>query len=809
MPRELRHIRQEGTGGCAHEGACPASAGCVPPDRPQEPGRGGAAVAAEPGQGRCAVRRVLGHVRCEYLVPILLLLAFGLVLLCPDGRVTLHILPSVHMGSQPKDGVVPAVCPDPARPAAGQAPLPGSVAPATGDPAGQGGDALPEDVREPVQLLGTTGTPEDAALRADLQERYGTAVRELEAGHAEAALGDLARLAATPNLPAGLRLPVLLAAMRGQAMRLESVGTAAAADLEAASLAVLEENPSPVLAREAMACLATACGTDGRFAEGLDHLLHGLLVHPGLDGADALFLALGKAALEKGDAGAAQDIFAAMVAQLPDSALAPDAWAGLVRSRERLEAWPRALEAMKHLSGATAYFLKDPDILLAGGRCLARAAGLAGRGGASGTVGRRRARIGKVAGIAGVERLYRTFLGLELQGEEAERTLLGFGDLLAAIGSRSLARDAWRRLENGGVTFAAYEAKVRLAEGGVWDGSSPRKAMEKILARAKAGGRLDALATLYGDAIAAWPQSDLAAACRVKLAFLLAQKGENGEARDLALEFLAANRGHELAELAGDLVRETFVTEAGAAQEGEEFRDLAEEWESEPDIARAVGVPDMVTACALGRGYLLWGDSARAVAVLRPLLAGSMSPEGLYALAVCYQKALNTRDFEEIVSLGRAVASWALPDVTQARLAYACAVAEQSLEHEAEAAGFWEQVLAHPQSLPLHRGYASFYLGLRAEADGSCAEAQDLLSRAVELLAQTDGNARGVQGNLLARARTLLAELAASPFCRLPGTGGERKGSSCRLPAQAMGQDYAGSLFEDNPAFAAGWQTRR
>lgn len=445
----------------------------------------------------------------EFWLPFVLMGAFAFIAFCPEHDFSVKVLPAVHVedasgreAERPfrQEGVPPEK-------RAGFHPRytvfePGEIRAFCN----QGGPELWPQVADGAKIQQKAGTgvspatvltPEYGAESGkkfsfgedgspgeqDIREEIRLAQLQMEAGHVDSALGDLGRLrhyADMPGFPSDLRLDILVVVMDACRLRLLSDGVSAAQDLRRACSAVIDAMPQSPAAAEALRNLSLASQTAGDFSGALDYLAAACERFPGLGGTDRSFLNLGTAASAAGKQEEAVRAFAELIRRYPLSALVPDAWAGAARSWSAQGRYDEAGKAFARLSDSQEYFLKAPDVLLEWARNGYRAEGARASG--------------------EIAEIYRRFSSLELQGEQADEVLLGFGDLMSEAGMDREAKAVWHRVSQGN-RVCAGTARMRLAEGRVI--GLPRDA--GMLKAVFEGPSQKKLLELYRTNIASWP----------------------------------------------------------------------------------------------------------------------------------------------------------------------------------------------------------------------------------------------------------------------------------------------------------------
>lgn len=701
----------------------------------------------------------------EFWLPFVLMGAFAFIAFCPEHDFSVKVLPAVHVedasgreAERPfhQEGVPPEK-------SAGFHPHytvfePGEIRAFCN----QGGPELWPQVADGAKIQQKAGTgvspatvltPEYGAESGkkfsfgedgspgeqDIREEIRLAQLQMEAGHVDSALGDLGRLrhyADMPGFPSDLRLDILVVVMDACRLRLLSDGVSAAQDLRRACSAVIDAMPQSPSAAEALRNLSLASQTVGDFSGALDYLAAACERFPGLGGTDRSFLNLGTAASAAGKQEEAVRAFAELVRRYPLSALVPDAWAGAARSWSAQGRYDEAGKAFARLSDSQEYFLKAPDVLLEWARNGYRAEGVRASG--------------------QIAEIYRRFSSLELQGEQADEVLLGFGDLMSEAGMDREAQTVWHRVSQGS-RGCAGTARMRLAEGRVIE--LPRDA--GMLKAVFEGPSQKKLLELYRTNIASCPGTPLAEACRVREICLLSAQGFVHESRIRAVDFLRSSGKSDCAGLVAECLRGDLKRELAFIELPRDYIRLASAWQDTPEIREACGTPDPDLRAALGRGFMLMGKGAEAAAVLEPLLENrAMGEHGLYALSCCYNEALHGKDWKKLLHIADCVAAWPLPEGISSHLAYSSAIAYQALGNSVRALSVWRTVCEDETAAAWQRAYASWYLACDASRKKDSKNAYALYSRTVSFFEAAARQGSGhVDNSLLTSARRRLAEI--------------------------------------------------
>ena len=229
----------------------------------------------------------------------------------------------------------------------------------------------------------------------------------------------------------------------------------------------------------------------------------------------------------------------------------------------------------------------------------------------------------------------------------------------------------------------------------------------------------------------------------------------------MIVEFLRSSGKSDCAGLVAECLRGDLKRELAFIELPRDYTRLASAWQDTPEIREACGTPDPDLRAALGRGFMLMGKGAEAVAVLEPLLENrTMGEHGLYALSCCYNEALLGKDWKKLLHIADCVAAWPLPEGISSQLAYSSAIAYQALGNSVRALSVWRTVCEDETAAAWQRAYASWYLACDASRKKDSKNAYALYSRTVSFFEAAARQGSGhVDNSLLTSARRRLAEI--------------------------------------------------
>ncbi|SDF86125.1 Tetratricopeptide repeat-containing protein [Desulfovibrio legallii] len=431
--------------------------------------------------------------------------------------------------------------------------------------------------------------------------------------------------------------------------------------------------------------------------------------YPDYPGVAQGFTALGQAQLAKERNAAAEQSFALVLDRYPESSVLMEASVGLATALHREKKYDQARLILDFISKRwPRHYIDQPDFLLL------------------------QARNAEALNLpAAALPLYWLHYNLVPQAKGADARLLRMGDMYSRLGANKAATFVYTQTRDKfSGSFAAWMARLRLAEGGIYDAPITYAAMSQVFARASGKN----LPQFYREFAAAGGEAPQAALVGLKEAMWQYWDGRYTDAMGKAADFIDAHPENSDVPQARELIWMAFQKElTNSLTEGNYGRILIL-WNGFPLVRERYGAPDPRLRYALAQGLLERGEERRALEMLTPFLASPMDPQyGEATFVTFFNRYLQAGAWDKILDLGRLVSTWPLRPQLRNQLDYAMALSAQNLNLNAPALAMWHK-LADKQDIPLYqRAYATYFLARDAEQRKDIAAAYQLNRKVVEL----------------------------------------------------------------------------
>ncbi len=431
--------------------------------------------------------------------------------------------------------------------------------------------------------------------------------------------------------------------------------------------------------------------------------------YPDYPGVAQGFTALGQAQMAKGRNAAAEQSFALVLDKYPESSALMEASVGLATALHQQQKYDKAQLILDFISKRwPRHYIDQPDFLLLQARN-------------NEALGHPEAALP----------MYWLYHNLVPKAKGTDALLLKMGDMYSRLGADKAADFVYTRTRDlfpG--TLAAWVARLRLAEGGIYDAPISYAAMSQVFARAADKN----MPKFYSELASAGGEAPQAVLARLKEAMWQYWNGHYTEAMGKAADFIDAYPENSCVPQARDLIWMAFQKElANALAEGNYGRILIL-WNGFPLVRERYGQPDPRLRYALAQGLLERGEEKRALEMLSPFLASPMNPQyGEGAFVTFFNRYLQAGAWDKILDLGRLVSTWPLRPQLRNQLDYAMALSAQNLNLNGPALAMWHK-LADKPDIPLYqRAYATYFLARDAEQRKDIAAAYQLNRKVVEL----------------------------------------------------------------------------
>lgn len=612
----------------------------------------------------------------------------------------------------------PATSPAEAVPVAQDAVVNASPSEAGPAVAGNGADASTGNVSMETQLVfqdnatvDLNGTDSVNAsgdnATAELEDLYGRAQKALMARDLEGADRAVRDMLNHPKTPENLREELLytLADIALQKGKDDLAGNfTVILDAYTAAMLANPRSPSTAEALSRIAFLHLQVGNEPE-AKGYFDLLR--RTFPDDPRASMIDHHWGEHYLRRKDYARAAEHFQYVLQNHPGSKAVLPSTVGLLKAFTELGFFDKALGLVDRIEARwPAYHLSDPSFLMAAGY----AASL------SGSLDRARD-------------YFWTYVNIVPQAPDADVALARIGDIHVKQGRLDAAREIYQRtVEQYPDREGALIAQMRLAEEGILDQPSMAD-MDLVFSRPESNpGRIYNRILEHAD-------SPLAPVARLKLAMWHLWGRKYAESLDDVHRFEQDHPNHELRPKAREVADKALRDWIMHGVEKEDFESVVTTWLGHAHLFQEREL-DPQTRLAVATAFMKTGRTGPALDMAKPFVFGSLprtahSEPGLdLTLALLVEQQL----WPKIIDLSKSVSTWGLGLDRQRQVDYATALAHEKLDQPARAKPLWTKLATDLGLTETQRGYAHYFLGRAALADGDTELATILGQEALGLL---------------------------------------------------------------------------
>jgi outer membrane protein assembly factor BamD (BamD/ComL family) len=411
--------------------------------------------------------------------------------------------------------------------------------------------------------------------------------------------------------------------------------------------------------------------------------------------------------LRRKDYARAAEHFQYAIQNFPMSLAVQPSTVGLLKAFTELGYFEKAMEIVDSVEKRwPRYYLSDPSFLMAAGY----AAMLSGK-------------------TDQARDYFWAYANIVPEAQDADVAMARIGDILLKQGALEAAREIYHR------TSEAYPdreggliAKMRLAEEGVLDQPSITD-MDLVFSRPESNPE-----KIYKD-ILEHSDSPLAPVARLKLAMWNLWNKNFAASLDDVRRFQDEYPNHELLpkarEVADAALRDWITTDL----EKEDFAAAMQHWAAHQGLYQDRELDArlrLMVATALMRA----GQPEQALEMARPFVFGP-GPRGEYSLPgmeLTLAMQVELQQWKDVIDLSGQVASWDLGQERRRQVDYATALAHEKLQQSALARPLWAKLATDMGLSDTQRGYAHYFLGRAALAEGKLEQAAILGQEALTLL---------------------------------------------------------------------------
>ncbi len=403
----------------------------------------------------------------------------------------------------------------------------------------------------------------------------------------------------------------------------------------------------------------------------------------------------------------AAEHFQYAIQNFPMSLAVQPSTVGLLKAFTELGYFDKAVEIVDSIEKRwPRYYLSDPSFLMAAGY----AAMLSGRPDRA-------------------KEYFWAYANIVPEARDVDVAVARIGDILLKQEKLDAAREIYHRASEaypdreGGLI-----AKMRLAEEGVLDEPSIAD-MDLVFSRPESNPE-----HIYDD-ILKHADSSLAPVARLKLAMWNLWNKKYAESLEDVRRFQSDYPEHELLPKAREVADAALRDWIGTDLEKEDFEGAMRHWTAHENLYQG-REPDPRLRLMVATAFMRAGRPEDALNMARPFVfgpgpKGELSEPGM-DLTLAMQVELE--HWKDILELSRRVSSWNLDPERRRQVDYATALAHEKLEQPASATPLWAKLATDMGLTDTQRGYAHYFLGREALADGRLEQAGILGQEALTLL---------------------------------------------------------------------------
>lgn len=433
---------------------------------------------------------------------------------------------------------------------------------------------------------------------------------------------------------------------------------------------------------------------------------------PDYPGVAQGFTALGNAQLKDGKYAEAEQSFGVVLDKYPESSQLQDASVGLSKALVHQNKDERAQVILDFISKRwPRYYINDPDFLLM-----------------------QAANDERLKRNDNAMALYWLYVNLDPKRAGNAPLLLKMADEYMKAGNTGAANFIYSEIEQYFPdSLAAVTARMRLAEGGIYDSPINYDEMSKVFAK---GGN-QPLWQAYNQLAAASPKAPESVLARLKQAMWLYWDKQYPEAMGKAADFIDDYPESKDAQEAKEVLWRSFQKELDQSLREHNYGRILLLWNGFPYIRERYGKMDPPLRYALAEGWLERGDQQKAFDLLSEFLKDPMDSDyGEAAFSQFFNHYLKEGDWNKILDLGKLVQNWKMKPELENQLAYALALSAQNLNLGAAALNRWKN-LANRDDIPLYqKAYATYFLAKDAENRRDIRNAYEGNRKVVEMFTQ-------------------------------------------------------------------------
>ncbi len=403
----------------------------------------------------------------------------------------------------------------------------------------------------------------------------------------------------------------------------------------------------------------------------------------------------------------AAEHFQYAIQNFPMSLAVQPSTVGLLKAFTELGYFDKAMEIVDNIEKRwPRYYLSDPSFLMAAGY----AAMLSGKPDRA-------------------KEYFWAYVNIVPEAQDVDVAMARIGDILLKQEKRDAARDIYHRASEAYPTReGGLISKMRLAEEGVLDQPSIAD-MDLVFSRPESNPE-----HIYND-ILEHADSSLAPVARLKLAMWNLWNKKYAASLEDVGRFQNDYPGHELLPKAREVADAALRDWITSDLEKEDYDAAVQHWTAHEDLYQG-REPDPRLRLMVATALMRAGLPDKSLEMARPFVFGP-GPKGEYSepgMELTLAMQVELQQWKDILELSRQVESWNLGPERKRQVDYATALAHEKLGQHADAKPLWAKLATDMGLTDTQRGYAHYFLGREALADGRLEQAGILGQEALSLL---------------------------------------------------------------------------
>lgn len=403
----------------------------------------------------------------------------------------------------------------------------------------------------------------------------------------------------------------------------------------------------------------------------------------------------------------AAEHFQYAIQNFPMSLAVQPSTVGLLKAFTELGYFDKAIEIVDSIEKRwPRYYLSDPSFLMAAGY----AAMLSGKPDRA-------------------KEYFWAYANIVPEAQDVDVAMARIGDILLKQEKRDAARDIYHRASEAYPTReGGLIAKMRLAEEGVLDQPSIAD-MELVFSRPESNPE-----QIYND-ILEHADGSLAPVARLKLAMWNLWNKKYAASLEDVGRFQNDYPEHELLPKAREVADAALRDWITSDLEKEDYDAAVQHWTAHESLYQG-REPDPRLRLMVATALMRADQPEKALEMARPFVFGA-GPKGEYSepgMELTLAMQVELQQWKDILELSRQVASWNLDPERKRQVDYATALAHEKLGQHAGAKPLWAKLATDMGLTDTQRGYAHYFLGREALAEGRLEQAGILGQEALSLL---------------------------------------------------------------------------